>query len=443
MDIKNITTKEALLLEAIRNAALTNSKKRRRQTLRLKELICDKKELTSDDSDVVKATNEILSNMESITIIRYGATAYVEWYGRPPKDLIDIGTSTDHLYFFTSANLRDPISMYNDIDEKAEAACEILLTFIFNAAAGIDLRNRLESIKSMRLEHINLTTAHAQEEEIEALEKFADFVDSQNAPGAMAAGMLYPLLNDAYGKKRKHAVFGFKSNTGKGLLLAMISKLYKGAADDMPVRPNERDVYSAGAWNKMIIPRWIVKIGDTSEADITYDFMKNLYEHPISISGKNERSKEMFYGNVYIATNSQQDFFSDKEIYTRVFFLAMFRDIDQILGEELVSVLDNIHRDSIVAYLIKHEEDARNYWKNYQTPPSFYEDKSTELLYDDFLKRYDGKIAPVRDIKRWINNPRKYKSLMSLIKEYNGEPKNVSIDGKSVKAIDLRKLKVL
>lgn len=443
MDIKNITTKEALLLEAIRNAALTNSKKRRRQTLRLKELICDKKELTSDDSDVVKATNEILSNMESITIIRYGATAYVEWYGRPPKDLIDIGTSTDHLYFFTSANLRDPISMYNDIDEKAEAACEILLTFIFNAAAGIDLRNRLESIKSMRLEHINLTTEHAQEEEIEALEKFADFVDSQNAPGAMAAGMLYPLLNDAYGKKRKHAVFGFKSNTGKGLLLAMISKLYKGAADDMPVRPNERDVYSAGAWNKMIIPRWIVKIGDTSEADITYDFMKNLYEHPISISGKNERSKEMFYGNVYIATNSQQDFFSDKEIYTRVFFLAMFRDIDQILGEELVSVLDNIHRDSIVAYLIKHEEDARNYWKNYQTPPSFYEDKSTELLYDDFLKRYDGKIAPVRDIKRWINNPRKYKSLMSLIKEYNGEPKNVSIDGKSVKAIDLRKLKVL
>lgn len=443
MDIKNITTKEALLLEAIRNAALTNSKKRRRQTLRLKELICDKKELTSDDSDVVKATNEILSNMESITMIRYGATAYVEWYGRPPKDLIDIGTSTDHLYFFTSANLRDPISMYNDIDEKAEAACEILLTFIFNAAAGIDLRNRLESIKSMKLEHINLTTEHAQEEEIEALEKFADFVDSQNAPGAMAAGMLYPLLNDAYGKKRKHAVFGFKSNTGKGLLLAMISKLYKGAADDMPVRPNERDVYSAGAWNKMIIPRWIVKIGDTSEADITYDFMKNLYEHPISISGKNERSKEMFYGNVYIATNSQQDFFSDKEIYTRVFFLAMFRDIDQILGEELVSVLDNIHRDSIVAYLIKHEEDARNYWKNYQTPPSFYEDKSTELLYDDFLKRYDGKIAPVRDIKRWINNPRKYKSLMSLIKEYNGEPKNVSIDGKSVKAIDLRKLKVL
>ncbi len=443
MDIKNITTKEALLLEAIRNAALTNSKKRRRQTLRLKELICDKKELTSDDSDVVKATNEILSNMESITMIRYGATAYVEWYGRPPKDLIDIGTSTDHLYFFTSANLRDPISMYNDIDEKAEAACEILLTFIFNAAAGIDLRNRLESIKSMKLEHINLTTEHAQEEEIEALEKFADFVDSQNAPGAMAAGMLYPLLNDAYGKKRKHAVFGFKSNTGKGLLLAMISKLYKGAADDMPVRPNERDVYSAGAWNKMIIPRWIVKIGDTSEADITYDFMKNLYEHPISISGKNERSKEMFYGNVYIATNSQQDFFSDKEIYTRVFFLAMFRDIDQILGEELVSVLDNIHRDSIVAYLIKHEEDARNYWKNYQTPPSFYEDKSTELLYDDFLKRYDGKIAPVRDIKRWINNPRKYKSLMSLIKEYNGEPRNVSIDGKSVKAIDLRKLKVL
>lgn len=443
MDIKNITTKEALLLEAIRNAALTNSKKRRRQTLRLKELICDKKELTSDDSDVVKATNEILSNMESITMIRYGATAYVEWYGRPPKDLIDIGTSTDHLYFFTSANLRDPISMYNDIDEKAEAACEILLTFIFNAAAGIDLRNRLESIKTMKLEHINLTTEHAQEEEIEALEKFADFVDSQNAPGAMAAGMLYPLLNDAYGKKRKHAVFGFKSNTGKGLLLAMISKLYKGAADDMPVRPNERDVYSAGAWNKMIIPRWIVKIGDTSEADITYDFMKNLYEHPISISGKNERSKEMFYGNVYIATNSQQDFFSDKEIYTRVFFLAMFRDIDQILGEELVSVLDNIHRDSIVAYLIKHEEDARNYWKNYQTPPSFYEDKSTELLYDDFLKRYDGKIAPVRDIKRWINNPRKYKSLMSLIKEYNGEPKNVSIDGKSVKAIDLRKLKVL
>lgn len=443
MDIKNITTKEALLLEAIRNAALTNSKKRRRQTLRLKELICDKKELTSDDSDVVKATNEILSNMESITMIRYGATAYVEWYGRPPKDLIDIGTSTDHLYFFTSANLRDPISMYNDIDEKAEAACEILLTFIFNAAAGIDLRNRLESIKSMKLEHINLTTEHTQEEEIEALEKFADFVDSQNAPGAMAAGMLYPLLNDAYGKKRKHAVFGFKSNTGKGLLLAMISKLYKGAADDMPVRPNERDVYSAGAWNKMIIPRWIVKIGDTSEADITYDFMKNLYEHPISISGKNERSKEMFYGNVYIATNSQQDFFSDKEIYTRVFFLAMFRDIDQILGEELVSVLDNIHRDSIVAYLIKHEEDARNYWKNYQTPPSFYEDKSTELLYDDFLKRYDGKIAPVRDIKRWINNPRKYKSLMSLIKEYNGEPKNISIDGKSVKAIDLRKLKVL
>lgn len=443
MDIKNITTKEALLLEAIRNAALTNSKKRRRQTLRLKELICDKKELTSDDSDVVKATNEILSNMESITMIRYGATAYVEWYGRPPKDLIDIGTSTDHLYFFTSANLRDPISMYNDIDEKAEAACEILLTFIFNAAAGIDLRNRLESIKTMKLEHINLTTEHAQEEEIEALEKFADFVDSQNASGAMAAGMLYPLLNDAYGKKRKHAVFGFKSNTGKGLLLAMISKLYKGAADDMPVRPNERDVYSAGAWNKMIIPRWIVKIGDTSEADITYDFMKNLYEHPISISGKNERSKEMFYGNVYIATNSQQDFFSDKEIYTRVFFLAMFRDIDQILGEELVSVLDNIHRDSIVAYLIKHEEDARNYWKNYQTPPSFYEDKSTELLYDDFLKRYDGKIAPVRDIKRWINNPRKYKSLMSLIKEYNGEPKNVSIDGKSVKAIDLRKLKVL
>lgn len=443
MDIKNITTKEALLLEAIRNAALTNSKKRRRQTLRLKELICDKKELTSDDSDVVKATNEILSNMESITMIRYGATAYVEWYGRPPKDLIDIGTSTDHLYFFTSANLRDPISMYNDIDEKAEAACEILLTFIFNTAAGIDLRNRLESIKSMKLEHINLTTEHAQEEGIEALEKFADFVDSQNAPGAMAAGMLYPLLNDAYGKKRKHAVFGFKSNTGKGLLLAMISKLYKGAADDMPVRPNERDVYSAGAWNKMIIPRWIVKIGDTSEADITYDFMKNLYEHPISISGKNERSKEMFYGNVYIATNSQQDFFSDKEIYTRVFFLAMFRDIDQILGEELVSVLDNIHRDSIVAYLIKHEEDARNYWNNYQTPPSFYEDKSTELLYDDFLKRYDGKIAPVRDIKRWINNPRKYKSLMSLIKEYNGEPKNVSIDGKSVKAIDLRKLKVL
>ena len=443
MDIKNITTKEALLLEAIRNAALTNSKKRRRQTLRLKELICDKKELTSDDSDVVKATNEILSNMESITMIRYGATAYVEWYGRPPKDLIDIGTSTDHLYFFTSANLRDPISMYNDIDEKAEAACEILLTFIFNAAAGIDLRNRLESIKTMKLEHINLTTEHAQEEEIEALEKFADFVDSQNAPGAMAAGMLYPLLNDAYGKKRKHTVFGFKSNTGKGLLLAMISKLYKGAADDMPVRPNERDVYSAGAWNKMIIPRWIVKIGDTSEADITYDFMKNLYEHPISISGKNERSKEMFYGNVYIATNSQQDFFSDKEIYTRVFFLAMFRDIDQILGEELVSVLDNIHRDSIVAYLIKHEEDARNYWKNYQTPPSFYEDKSTELLYDDFLKRYDGKIAPVRDIKRWINNPRKYKSLMSLIKEYNGEPRNVSIDGKSVKAIDLRKLKVL
>ena len=71
MDIKNITTKEALLLEAIRNAALTNSKKRRRQTLRLKELICDKKELTSDDSDVVKATNEILSNMESITMIRY------------------------------------------------------------------------------------------------------------------------------------------------------------------------------------------------------------------------------------------------------------------------------------------------------------------------------------------------------------------------------------
>lgn len=438
IDIKEITSSQILLDEACKNAILSNSKKRRRQTFRLRALINDRAPLSENDSDVIRTVYTILHAMEALTMIRYGSMSYAEWQGKPPEDLLQAGVDPNHRYAFTSGNLQDPIQMYNDVDEKVERMSEVLLSFIFNVAAGIDLRNKLETLKQMSLEHINLSTTDSNPEDVQALERFATFVDQQNGKGAFAAGLMYPILNDAYGKKRKHALFGYGSNTGKGLLLAIATKLYVGAPIQMPVRPNERDVYSTGAWNKLILDRWVVMIGDSSESDLTYDFMKNLYEQPLSISGKNERTKEMFYGNVYIATNSQQEFFSDKEIFTRVFFLAMFEDVDQVLGEACVEQLDNLHRDSIVQYLIDNAESAQAYWDSYQTPASFYANSEAETIVDEFLAKYDGQVVPVRDVKAWINNPKQYKKLTILLKEYIGDSSNVRINGKQCRAYDLR-----
>lgn len=438
MEIKDITSNKILIQEAVKNAANTNSKKRRRQTFRLNEMICDGAPLRSNDSDTVRTVATILSSMRDLRLIRYGANAYAEWTGIPPQDLLDAGLSKNHLYRFNSANLQDPIAMYADIDDKAKFASESLLQFIFNAAVGIDLRDRLQSLSDMTLDHINSKTDHYTRDGLAALQRFAKLIDDQNGPGAFAAALMYPILNKEFSKKRKHALFGFRSNTGKGLLLAMIRKLYVGAPVDMTTRPNERDVYSMGAWNKIIMNRWLVIIGDTAETDLTYDFIKNLYEQPQAISGRNERDKQMFYGNVYIATNHRQDYFADKEIYTRVFYLAMNIDIDQVLGDDIVDTLDTINRDTIIKYLVDNEQAGIDYWNNYKTPKSFYEDNTGEQLYDEFIARYDGTVAPVRDIKAWVNNTARYKMLMDLVAEYIGKPKTVSYQGKSIRAIDLR-----
>lgn len=438
MEIKDIISNKLLIESTIENIHLTDSVKRRRQVSRLKELIVDAQPTTTDDSDVVKAVYTILKNMLSLTMIRYGATTYVEWTGRPPEDLIKLGVNSDFTYNFTSAKLLDPIRMYNDIEQKAEGAAMQLLHFIFNVAAGIDLRNTLDSLENMGLEHINLSTKHADTESVKALERFADFVDEQNGKGSFAAALMYPLLNNHYGKKRKHAMFGYGSNTGKGLLLSVVNKLYVGAPVQMPVRPNERDVYSTGAWNKLIINKWIVILGDSSESDLSYDFMKNLYEQPQTLAGRNERTKEMFYGNVYIATNSQQQFFADKEIYTRVFFLSMFKDVDDALGLDTVEMIDGINRDSIVQFIIDNQELGREYWNNYSTPNAFFMDEEPEQLYHRFYDKYRGTAVPVRVVKQWLNNPKQYKKLMELVKEYHGTPTNVKIDGVSTRAIDLR-----
>ena len=443
MQIKDITTNKLLIQEAKRHVHLTNSVKRRRQLLRLEQLIVNEHALDDNDSDVIRSVYHILNAMVDLRMIRYGASTYAEWTGRPPEDLTKMGSvDENYVYEFSSSKLLDPIQMYNDIDEKAEKAAMILLTFIFNAAAGINLRDQLESLVDMGLEHINLSTKHATDEEVEAIETFAQFVDEQNGPGSFAAALMYPILNDDYGKKRKHALFGYASNSGKGLLLAIIKKLYVGAPVDMPVRPNERDVYSTGAWNKQVMNRWMVIIGDSSESDITYDFMKNFYEQPQSIAGKNERSKEMFYGNVYIATNSQQDFFADKEIYSRVFFVSMFKDIDVELGSDMVNLLDGIHRDSVIKYIMAHEEDARTYWKDYVTPPAFFQDEAPEKLYENFLLKFRGQKVPVRDVKQWVNNNKQYKKLKQLIEEYNGPQMVTRIKGISVRVFDLTEQKI-
>ena len=133
-DIKDITTKTQLLDEACANAILTNSKKRRRQTFRLQALVNNNATLTDEDSDVVQTVYTVLSAMDHLTMIRYGAMAYAEWTGKPPDDLIQVGIAETHRYTFTSSNIRDPIQMYNDVDSKIETAAEILLTFIFSSS---------------------------------------------------------------------------------------------------------------------------------------------------------------------------------------------------------------------------------------------------------------------------------------------------------------------
>lgn len=439
MEIKDINTKGLLLETAAMNAHLSNSKKRRRQVFRLHDLINKGDRINGDDSDVIKTVFTVLDNMESLHMTRYGAMAYVEWYGRPPKDLVEAGFDKTHRYKFSSSDLRDPIQMYNDCDVKIEGASIQLLTFIFNLSAGVDLRDTLGSLSDMSLHHINLSMDNAKDEEVDALYQFANFVDNQNGNGAFAAGLMYPILNKDFGKKRKHAVFGYGSNTGKGLLLAIINKLYVGAPVQMTVRPNERDVYSTGAWNKMVINRWVVILGDSSESNLTYDFMKNFYEQPQAISGKNERGKEMFYGNVYIATNHIQDFFSDKEIYTRTFFLAMFADIDIALGRDLVNILDNVSRDSIIKYITENEELARAYWDTYSTPDEFWKDESPERLYENFMLAFDNQIVPVRKAKEWAKSDKQYRKLYEMLKEYHGPSTTLRVDGVSTRVFDLRK----
>ena len=94
MEIKDIISNKLLIESTIENIHLTDSVKRRRQVSRLKELIIDAQPPTPEDSDVVRAVYTILKNMLTLTMIRYGATTYVEWDGRPPEDLIKLGVKS-------------------------------------------------------------------------------------------------------------------------------------------------------------------------------------------------------------------------------------------------------------------------------------------------------------------------------------------------------------
>ena len=223
----------------------------------------------------------------------------------------------------------------------------------------------------------------------EAIELFAKVIDAQAGKGAFAAYFLYPKLfkpgyvfndkgEDIF-KDKRTIVVGTRSATGKSLLVKLASALYGPLTKVLMPRPTQaKNGYDVGKlqWNTVnkdvvigLIDDDEGRKGDNASQE---DFYKNVYdENALHIyKGRNIEGFTTFEGNFYANLNSMETSFKKLEVSRRVYFLHLVVFAKMYLtGEqlnELASYNADSNADALINYLNAHEEDAIQWFRDYE-----------------------------------------------------------------------------
>ena len=223
----------------------------------------------------------------------------------------------------------------------------------------------------------------------EAIELFAKVIDAQAGKGAFAAYFLYPKLfkpgyvfndkgEDIF-KDKRTIVVGTRTATGKSILVKLASALYGPLTKVLMPRPTKaKNGYDVGKlqWNTVNKDVVIGLIdddeGNKGDNASQEDFYKNVYdENALHIyKGRNIEDFTTFEGNFYANINSMETSFKKLEVSRRVYFLHLVVFAKMYLtGEqlnELASYNADSNADALINYLNAHEEDAIQWFRDYE-----------------------------------------------------------------------------
>ena len=232
------------------------------------------------------------------------------------------------------------------------------------------------------LEHYPITIADSVFEaddktvKSEAIELFAKGIDAQAGKGAFAAYLLYPKLYDeaSFGPKRT-LVAGFRSMTGKSMLIKLAESLYGSLTLRIGVLPTGTSVRSRVGWNgymeNSVICFCDMDDGRSSQADF-YQTVHKPNGLQLTTKRNGVAACTQFKGYLYVNVNGFDFYFKKRAVQDCLYFFHLMMPVDDYMPKEYVNELNGYritsNIDALINYLNAHEEDARAWLSNYETP---------------------------------------------------------------------------
>lgn len=265
------------------------------------------------------------------------------------------------------------------------------------------------------LEHYPITIANSVFEaddktaKSEAIELFAKGIDAQAGKGAFAAYLLYPKLYDEalFGPKRS-IIAGFRSMTGKSMLINLAEALYGSLTLRAGSLPKGSYIWNRVRWNRYM-ENSVVCLCDSEDGRSSWgDFYQTIYD-PDGLKLAFKRYGEFvctqFKGYLYVNLNAFDLHFKKRDFRDRIYFFHLMMPVDAYMPKEYVhelndySVTSNV--DALINYLNAHEDDARMWLSNYETP-AILKSKKRSVSYGSINHYYPSDDDCLKEKKRVV-----------------------------------------
>lgn len=173
-----------------------------------------------------------------------------------------------------------------------------------------------------------------------ALKKYIKWLEGELYPGVWSDIITYPFVNQEPGHIRKHLMIGFAPSTGKTIITNALSEAYY--AISVNVQARGKFSFDAGSWNAMVNDKFLTITDDDNEEEpISEDFVKNFMNDNMAQmqASQGKRTFKTYRGSSVIATNSEEDYFSKKQVSKRIILLRLDNRMPDMTPQEL----DELH----------------------------------------------------------------------------------------------------
>ena len=234
------------------------------------------------------------------------------------------------------------------------------------------------------------------------IDKFAEFVDGMNTPGALAFCLRYPILNRDR-QLRKHLMLGYTSSSGKTIITTALAKLYWASYAMKGVR--SKDDFNAGNWNADVADKYLTIIDDDGggASDVDENFIKNFmsYTVPLDTARSKVRESKFYKGSSVLAVNTRPNVLKEPQNAKRVIFVNFDKKVTDVLKKGEIQHLYSLEASDWLVWLNKQQESSDKRFDIEKPVPdsvnSAEAKQAQELL--EFILNYPDNVVPLKELK--------------------------------------------